>query len=73
MESIALAIAPHLAMLALVGLHPRAVAVHLELVRPHVPKAVLVDVALMVIATDAEAARDGTVGQHRGDIDTRAA
>ena len=36
---------------------------------PHVPEAVLVDVALVVVAADAEAARDGAVGQHRGHVD----
>ena len=69
MHSIALAIAPHLAFRALVGLHPFSVAVNLELVLPHVPETVLVDIALMVVAANAETARDGAVGQYRGHID----
>ena len=60
-EAVAEAIAPHLAVGTLPGLHPFPVAIDLELVLPHVPKAVLVDVALMVVGTDAEAARDGAV------------
>ena len=62
MHSVALAIPPHLAFRALVGFHPFSVAVDLELVLPHVPKTVLIDVALMVVAADAEAARNGAVG-----------
>ena len=61
MHTIALTVAPHLAMLALVGLHPFTVTVGLELVLPHVPKTVLVDIALMVVTTDAETARNGAV------------
>ena len=45
------------------------VAVDLELVLPHVPEAVLINVALVVVAADAETARDGAVGQHRGHVD----
>ena len=72
-EAVALAIAPHLALGALVFLHPLAVAIHLVLVLPDVPEAVLVDVALMVVAADAEASRDGAVGQDGGDVDAGAA
>ena len=72
-ETVALAIAPHLATGALVGLHPFTVAVDLELVLPNVPEAVLINVALMIVAADAETARDGAVGKHRGDVDACAA
>ncbi len=64
MESVALAVAPHFAMGALVGLHPFAVAIFLVAVLPDFPEAVLVDIALMIVASDAEAARDGAVGEH---------
>lgn len=73
MHSITLTITPHLTIGALVGLHPFSVAVNLELVLPNVPEAVAVDVALMVVAAYAEAARDRAIGQHRGDVDARAA
>ena len=72
-HTIAHAIAPHLAMLALVGLHPFPVAVNLEFVLPYVPETILVDVALMVVAADTEATRDGAVGQHRSHVDASAA
>ena len=73
MHAVALAIAPHLAMLTLVGLHPFSVAVDLEFVLPNVPKTVLVDIALMVVATNAEATRNGAVGQYGSHINARAA
>ena len=56
MHAIALTISPHLAIGTLVGLHPSPVAIDLELVLPNVPKTVFVDVALMIVAADAEAA-----------------
>ena len=62
MEAVALTVSPHFAMGTLVGLHPFAVTVFLEAVLPHLPEAVLVDVALMIIASDTEAARDGAIG-----------
>ena len=68
-HAIAQAIAPHLAIGALVRLHPFPVAIDLELVLPHVPETVLVDIALVVVTSNAEAARDGAVGQHRGHVD----
>ena len=57
----------------LVGFHPPAVTVFLELVLPDLPEAVAVDVALVVIAADAQASRDGAVGQDGGHVDARAA
>jgi len=62
MHPVALTIAPHLAMSALVGLHPFPVAIDLEFVLPNVPKTVLVNVALMVVTADAETARNRAVG-----------
>ena len=55
MESVALAVAPHFAMGAIVSLHPATVSIDLEFVLPYLPEAILVDVALMVVATYAEA------------------
>ena len=52
------AIAPHLAFGAVVGFHPFTVTVFLKFVLPYVPEAVVIDIALMVVAADAEAARD---------------
>ncbi len=62
-EPIALAIAPHLAMGALVFFHPLAVTVDLIFVLPNLPETVMVDVALMVVAADAQTARNGAVGE----------
>ena len=70
---VAQAVAPHLAVGALVGLHPFAVAIDLELVLPHFPEAILIDIALVVVAAYAEAARDRAISQHRRYIDARAA
>ena len=64
MHAVALAIAPHLAMLTLVGLHPFPVAVNLEFVLPNIPKTILIDIALMVIAADAETARNRAISQY---------
>ena len=72
-ESVALAIAPHLTVGALISLHPFTVAINTELVLPNIPEALLIDVALVIVAADAEAARDGAVGKHRGDVDASTA
>ena len=55
MEAVAEAVAPHLAVGAVVGFHPFTVAVDVEFVLPHVPEAVVVYVALMVVAANTEA------------------
>ena len=60
-------------MRALVGLHPFPVAIDLELVLPHIPETILIDIALVVVAADAETTRNGAISQHRSDIDARAA
>ena len=73
MHAVAHAIAPHLAVLALVGLHPFPVAIDLELVLPYVPETILVDVALMVVAADTQTTRDGAVGQYGSYINARTA
>ena len=73
MHAVALAIAPHLAVGTWASLHPFPVAIYLKLVLPHLPEAVLVNVALVVVVTDAQAARYGAIGQHRSDVDARTA
>ena len=73
MHAIALAITPHLTSLTNSVLHPFMVSVHLILVLPYIPKVVVVDIALMVVAPDAEAARYGSVGEDRGHVDASAA
>lgn len=73
MHAVALAETPHFAVSALVFFHPFPVTVELESALPHIPEAVVVDVSLMVVAADAEAARDGAVGENRGDVDACAA
>ena len=72
-HAIALAIAPHLAMLTLVGLHPFPVAVDLKFILPNVPEIVLVDIALMIIAADTETARNRAISQYGSHIDARTA
>lgn len=69
MEAVALAVTPHLAITALVLFHPFSVAVDLVVVLPYVPEAVFVNVALMVVASDAETARDGTVCKDGCNVD----
>lgn len=69
MHAIALAIAPDLAFVAFVGLHPSAVAVSFEAVLPHFIEVVGIDIALMVVAADAQASRDGAIGEYRSDAD----
>ena len=64
MQPIALAVAVHLTVGALALLGPLAVAIGFKAVLPHLPEVVLVDVALMQIATDAGASRNGTVVQY---------
>ena len=51
---------------AFAGLHPCVVAVGLEAVLPHIHEIVFIDVALMIVGTDACAGGDGTVAQHPG-------
>ena len=45
--------------------HPLAVAVWLEAVLPHIPEIVVVDIALVVLATHAGASRDAAVDEDR--------
>ena len=63
MHAVAETIAPHLAMGAVIGFHPFAVTVKLIFVLPDIPEAVLVDVTLVVVAANAQAARDGAVSK----------
>ena len=60
-HSAALAVTPHLAVAALTRLHPTAVTVRFEAVLPDIPKVISMDIALMVIAAYAKAARYGAV------------
>ena len=73
MEAVAEAVAPHLAVRALTGFHPFAVAIKLKTVLPDIPEAVFIDVSLMIVGADAEAARDGAVGKYRRNVDASAA
>src|SRR5574344_193910 len=61
-----LAVAEHLAGRAGFGLlHPGTVAVGLEAVFPHIPEVLLIDIALIVFATDAGASGDTAINEHR--------
>lgn len=55
MEAVALTVTPHLAFGASLGFHPFSVAVNLEAVLPYLPEAVMIDVALMIVTSDAQA------------------
>ena len=72
-HAVAQTVSPHLASLAGSRLHPLAVSVQFITMLPNLPEMVVIDVALVVVATDAEAARDGTVGEDGSDVDSCAA
>lgn len=65
MHTIAVAVAEELAVGAIAGLHPAAVAVDLETVCPHVVEIVVVYIALIIVGSDAGARADGAVDKHR--------
>ncbi len=65
-----LAVAPHVAVGTGSGLFPRTVAEQLETVLPDIPEIVAVDIALMVVGTDAAASRDASVVEHGAYGDT---
>ena len=52
-------------------LHPRAVAVWLKTIFPDIPEGVVVDIALVVFATDRSTCRYRTVNEDRRHADTR--
>ena len=72
-EAGALAVAPHLAVLALVFLGPGTVAHHLELAVPYLPEVILIDIALIHVAAHRGTAANGTVATDAGHFDTGAA
>lgn len=72
-ETGALTVAPHLAVLTLVFPSPTSVTHDLKAVLPDVPKVILVDVALVHVATDGGAAADGAVATDTGHLHAAAA
>ena len=62
-----------LALCALVLLHPLAVAVGSEALLPDIHEVILVNIALVIVGTDAGAGRDGAVGEDGAYADTRLA
>ena len=72
-HAVSSAVAKVLARGALACPHPFTVAVGVETVFPYVHKVVLVDVALMIVGTDAGARRNRPVYQYRADGDARLA
>ena len=64
MQARAFAVTPVLAVPAFANSGPAAVAHYLVAVLPHVPKVILVDVTLYVVATQARACRDTPVAKH---------
>lgn len=50
--------------------HPCAIAIGHETMLPHVPKVIVVDIALIVLATNAGACRYAAVDEDRCDADT---
>ena len=73
MKTISETITPHFAAFAFVNFHPLSVAVFFKFVLPNLPEAVVIDISLMVVAADAQAARYRAVGQHRRHVDACAA
>ena len=73
MQAGTFAIAPVLAGLAVADLCPAAVPHHLIAVLPYIPKVVLVDVPLDVVAPQARAGRNAPVAKHGTDVHTGAA
>ena len=69
-HSVALAPFPVLAVGAVVFPHPIPVTVGLEAMLPDIHKIILVDVALVIVRTDARAGGDRTVNQHGTDSNT---
>ena len=55
MHPITLAEFPHITICTWSGMHPFAIPVGLELVLPHIGESVFVDVALIILAADAQA------------------
>ena len=56
MHAIAETIAPHLTFGTVASAHPFAVAIFFEFVLPYSPEAIVVDVSLVIVAADAQAA-----------------
>ena len=63
-EAIALTVTKHVALGTLSTTHPFTVAILLEAILPHIPEAIMIDIALIVVATNAQAPRDGTIAPH---------
>ena len=55
MHAVSLTIAEKIAIMALARPHPLTIAIGLKTVFPHIHEIILIDVALMVVATDAGA------------------
>ena len=64
MHAVTLTVAEIAARGAIVLLHPLTVAILLVTVLPHVHKVILIDIALIVVGSDAGTGCDGTVGHH---------
>ena len=72
-KAVAVTVAEETALGAVAGALPGVGAVGLVAVLPDVPELVLVDVALMIVGTDAGTGSDGAVGHDGADGDTRLA
>ena len=72
-EAVAFTITERFAVTAHAAAHPLAVAVLLKTVFPHIPKTILVNIALMHIAADTRTARNTAITQHRRYLNTRTA
>ena len=58
MHTATLAIAEEVTLGTLLLAHPLPITIRLEALVPHLPEAILVDIALMIVGTDACARRD---------------
>jgi hypothetical protein len=65
MHTITLTVLPGFTVLAFVSMHPLPVTVHLKPVLPHLPKAVAIDVALVIFTPDAQTAGYTSISKNR--------
>lgn len=64
-HAVAFAVAPVLAVFAVIRFHPLVIAMWLEAMFPNIHEIVLVDIALLVVVADACAGTDAAIHEHR--------
>ena len=69
MHPIPLTVPPHLTICTRAVMHPFPATIGLETVLPHIGELIFIDIALMIMAPDAQTTGYGAVGQDRGNVD----